>query len=363
METKLVSIMMPAFNAEAYIEQAIESVLAQSYTQWELIIVDDGSTDRTAQIAGNYSDPRIKLIRQDNGGEATARNTALKNMCGDFLAFLDSDDLYLPHHLDTTIDLLSRQEHVDGVYTDGYYIDSHGNHLQPLSSRRRGPYKGNLFEKVVYGSDVFGPPVCVVLRTDLINKYSLKFDENIVIGPDWDFFIKYSELANFECVEQITCLYRLHTNSISITTGLEKRALEISKCRINTIKMDGFQKCSVYIRTEVFYDLLCNLLLGYPERQTEVVQWREFSTLPKPEQSRLFRLMASQTIIFGLDQTYVAYWINNSCQLDLANWRNIFLWVLYSINPKFSKLVLKLKRTRQVDPRNIPLFADMKIDY
>ena len=96
---ELVSVMMPAYNAENYIEAAVKSVLAQSYDHWELIVVDDGSTDGTASVVAEFDDPRIKLFKQSNGGESAARNTAIRQMQGEFVAFLDADDMYLPDHL------------------------------------------------------------------------------------------------------------------------------------------------------------------------------------------------------------------------------------------------------------------------
>lgn len=362
MQSGLVSIMMPAYNAEGYIGQAIESVLAQSYTQWELVIVDDGSTDRTAEVASRYTDPRIKLLRQGNGGEASARNTALRNMQGEFLAFLDSDDLFLPDHLESTVGYLLGHSQVDGVYTDGYYIDQAENRLQTLSSRRRGPFEGNLFEEVVYGSDVFGPPACVVLRTILISKYGLRFDENIVIGPDWDFFTKYADLAIFGYIDQITCLYRLHTSNISIRTGLEKRALEHAKCRINAIRLKNFNKCSVRVRAGVLYDLLVNLLVDFPQQQLEIIEWPAFTALPKGEQARLFRLMASKSMIYGKDQTHVLYWLKKSRRLNPTDWRSVLLSLSFLIHPKLIRVFLRLRNFRQVDPRTITPFADMKLE-
>ncbi len=99
MEPGLVSVMMPAYNAERYIRPAMESLLAQTYSRWELIVVNDGSKDATAAIARSFDDPRIRVIDQPNGGEASARNTALRTMRGEFVAFLDADDAYLPEHL------------------------------------------------------------------------------------------------------------------------------------------------------------------------------------------------------------------------------------------------------------------------
>lgn len=361
MQPGLVSVMMPAYNAEAYIGQAIESVLDQSYRRWELIVIDDGSTDRTGEIASRYGDPRIRVIRQENQGEAAARNTALKNMQGEFVAFLDADDLYLPDHLESLVGYLQTHDQADGVYADGYYVDQEGNRLQTLSSRRRGPFEGHIFEEVVYGSDVFGPPACVALRTNLIARHGLKFDEDIVIGPDWDFFTKYADVGKFGYLDRIICLYRLHTTNISVSTGLKRRALELAKCRMNAVKMDSFGNCSIRLRTAVFYDLLINLLIDFPERQSEIIRWREFNELPGNEQARLLRLMAGMTAIHGRDRTHVRRWLDRARRLNPADWRAVLLWLLDRIHPKLLSMALKIRDTYAVDPRTIPPFADMNL--
>lgn len=191
MRPDLVSVMMPVYNAEGYIAQAIGSVLSQTIPNWELVIVNDGSKDRSADIAAGFSDPRIKLIHQPNGGEASARNTALDNVQGEYLAFLDADDVFLPHHLEVAHGRLARSPDLDGVYTDGYHIDQHGTRMKSLTSRRRGPFEGWVFEQAVRASDVLGPPTSVVLRRRLILQHHLDFDTRIVIGPDWDFFTRF----------------------------------------------------------------------------------------------------------------------------------------------------------------------------
>lgn len=357
-----VSVMMPAYNAETYISQAVESVIGQSYERWELIVIDDGSTDRTAEIISQFPDSRIKLIHQKNGGEASARNAALKHAQGDFLAFLDADDLYLPNHLETAVAYLFEHSQVDGVYSDGYYIDQEGNRLQTLSSRRRGPFEGYIFDEVVYSSNVFGPPACVVLRMNLIAGHGLQFDESITIGPDWDFFMKYADVGKFGYLDQLTCLYRLHTTNISVRTGLKQRALELAKCRINAIKMNSFGKCSVHVRTAVFYDLLVNLLTDFPERQTEITHWQEFVDLPEQEQARLLRLMVSKTIVHGQNQTKVMKWLDRSRKLNPSDWRATILWLLLQINPRLLSALLKAKGGWDVDPRTVHPFADINVN-
>ena len=112
MGNELVSIIMPAYNCECYIKKAIESVYNQTYESWELIVVNDGSSDDTENICKNYAskDLRIKYISQSNSGSSNARNTGLKQINGNYVAFLDSDDWYDTRFLEMMIDKLQSNE-------------------------------------------------------------------------------------------------------------------------------------------------------------------------------------------------------------------------------------------------------------
>ncbi len=360
MQPGLVSIMMPAYNAEKYIEQAIQSVLAQSYRQWELLIVNDGSTDNTAAAVAQFTDPRLRVFQQANSGEAAARNKALAHMQGEFLAFLDADDAYLPDHLEVTVAYLQAHPEHDGVYTDGYYCDSNGTLLQTLSSRRRGPFVGRVFEEVVRGSDVFGPPMCVVLRTNLITQHQLTFDPEIVIGPDWDFFMHYADLAQFGYLGHDTCRYRVHQTNITVLTGLRRRAVDTAKCRSKAVKMANFKTCSLDVRLNVFYELLVNLLRGAPDQQTAITHWPEFMALPAPHQARLLRLMASKALLFEDNPTYVRAWLLRARELNPKDLAGALLYAAYRVNPSLCKILLQAKTGRPVDPLTVPPFADLK---
>ena len=359
MQPEFTSIIMPAYNAEKYIGQAIESVLAQTYPGWELIIVNDGSTDRTADIATQYTDVRIKVFHQANSGESAARNAALKQIKGEYVAFLDADDLFLPSHLEASVGFLQAHPHYDGVYTDGYYINEKGEKLKLLSSRRRGPFTGDIFEEMVRASDVFGAPVCVVLRHNRITQYGLSFDPDIVIGPDWDFLTRYSEVAQFGYIDLPTCFYRVHQTNISVRTNAQKRALYLARCREKAIKMARFNTCSEKTRAFVFYDLLINWLPGFSERQSAITYWPEFAALPAQERARLYRLMASKALLHNTDSAYIQEWLHIAKELNPSDWRGNALTSIYQFNPMFCKFLLGLKTSTQPDSSNTPPFGDL----
>jgi glycosyltransferase involved in cell wall biosynthesis len=356
----LVSIMMPAYNVEKFIGQAIESVINQTYPEWELILVNDGSNDGTANVIANYRDPRIKVISQLNCGESVARNTALKAVKGKYLAFLDADDVFLPNHLELTLGYLLDHSGTDAVYTDGHYCDSDGKLIQTLSSLRRGPFKGRIFEELVRASDVFGPPTCVVLRHSIISQYDLKFDPAIIIGPDWDFLTRYSEHASFGYIDQPTCLYRVHQTNVTVRTKVEERALSLVRCREKAIKLTGFRSCPMEIRVHVFYDLLINLLDNYPDHQMDLVQQEEFLDLPPKEQARLFRLMASKAILKGWDAKYIDYWLERSLRLNPKDQKGALINVFYDFSPSLCISLLRLKDLSKRKPAKPTLFGDLR---
>ena len=347
MKSGLISIMMPAYNAEGYISQAVECILAKSNPFWELIIVNDGSVDGTGGIIRRYNDPRVKVIFQENAGEAAARNTALENISGEFLAFLDADDFFLPNHFQVTVDYLISHPQLDGVYTDGHYCDQSGATIQTLSSRRRGPFVGDIFDELVRASDVFGPPVCVVLRTRLISQQNLRFDTENGLGTDWDFFIRFSNQARFGYLEQFTCLYRVHQTNLTLLTENDQRKSSQARYRIKAIKNARFNQCALDVRTAVFYDLLINLLVAAPSRQMNIIEYPEFGELPAEEQARLLRLMASKAIMAGVEKHYITTWLARSNALNPGDRRGKILSVLYNLSPLVSKIVLKLKTFNQ----------------
>lgn len=359
MQPGLVSVMMPAFNAAAYIRSAIESVLAQTYADWELLVVNDGSTDATAVVAGEFTDPRVRVFNKANGGESSARNVALDHATGEFIAYLDADDLYLPEHLALTVSFLREHPHMDAVYTDGFHMDEAGTRLATLQSRRRGPFEGRLFDEAVRASDVFGPPMCVVLRHALVARHGLRYDPRIVIGPDWDFFVRVAALASFGYINRQTGMYRVHQSNITAQVGAVKRAASLAICREKAIRMPAFGGCAADVRVAVFYDLLVDLLRHQPGRRDEVVWWPEFAALPETEQSRLLRLMSVDAVQHGTDLDVAGEWLDRACRLNPADRRAAVIAALYRLSPAGCRALVRATTHWRTRPRAGGPFADL----
>lgn len=136
-----VSVITPAFNASAHLAETIESCLAQSHADFEMLLVDDGSTDETAEIANRYAaaDPRVRVFRIPNGGQAAARNLAIASARGQCFALLDSDDLWMPDYLERQLDTLSRYPSIDVVTANAINLGGHssGEAFWPASEALR----------------------------------------------------------------------------------------------------------------------------------------------------------------------------------------------------------------------------------
>ena len=168
----LISIIMPAFNAERYIEAAIRSILAQSYITWELFVIDDGSTDATGDIATSFSqkDKRIRYIYSgENAGVAATRNKGLSLCCGEYVAFIDSDDIWLPNKLESQLHAANAYG-ADFIYTSYAIIDKHGKKC------RKDYHAPNAlrFEKLLR-ENVIGCST-VMVKAEVIRNYQFRSD-------------------------------------------------------------------------------------------------------------------------------------------------------------------------------------------
>ena len=151
----MISVIIPLYNKQSSISKTIESVLSQSFQDFEVVIVDDGSVDASVSIVESINDSRIRLIKQENGGPSKARNTGVKNAKGDWLVLLDADDELLPDALENFDSLLSKYPGVDIIDCNTYYFDSKENIIghHPFEGYVKNPYKKFFFSEIGPGSN------------------------------------------------------------------------------------------------------------------------------------------------------------------------------------------------------------------
>ena len=168
MPAPAVSIIMPAFNRERYLAESIESVLNQTFSDWELIVVDDGSSDSTPAIIERYRlrfPERVKPISQANSGVAAARNTGIKASTGELVAFIDSDDLWHSRKLERQVQSLREAGDVAFVYTGYEMIDPFGRLLRTVRPDPR--FQGAIYEKLwTEDNNILGPTILGVLTPE-----------------------------------------------------------------------------------------------------------------------------------------------------------------------------------------------------
>lgn len=187
MNVMKVSIITPSYNSALYIKNTIASVQAQTLRDWEMIIVDDGSIDNSADIIRDIAinDSRIKLIQKENGGSASARNVGLQQAKGDYIQFLDADDTIAYDKLERQVELMD-QKGLDVTYTDYKLTQFDGmTHSQLMGFRL------NLF-KLLAGWGVFGtiPLHAFLYRHSFLTKHDIKNTSEVKEREDWDFHIK-----------------------------------------------------------------------------------------------------------------------------------------------------------------------------
>jgi hypothetical protein len=206
-----VSVIIPCYNHALYLPFAIESVLAQSFTEWEAILVDDGSTDDTRAVAAGFTDPRIRYVYQENRGLPTARNTGIHAAQGRYLAFLDADDEWEPTFLWVCQDALAAMDTSVAVVTLTRYIDEDGAVLPRSGGAvlQSDQFRDRLLE------GGFFPVHAVLVRADAVRQVGL-FDETLTSLEDWDLWLRITSSGGLmACIPQPLARYRQTPGSMS----------------------------------------------------------------------------------------------------------------------------------------------------
>jgi len=207
-----VSIIIPTYNQANFIDKAINSALKQTYQDFEIIVIDDGSTDDTEEIMKGFKDKRVKYIKKykENRGISVARNTGIKMAKGKYIALLDSDDEWLPEKLDKQIQLLQNKSSEVGVVCSwSYNIDEKGNFI----SKRCLPKRDGYIYEDLLSTDPISVPT-VLIRKECFNRVGL-FDDLLNTQQDWDMWIRIAKYYRFALIKIPLVKYRIHPNQIS----------------------------------------------------------------------------------------------------------------------------------------------------
>jgi len=246
-----VSVIIPTYNRAQYLPQALDSVLAQTYQDFEVIIVDDGSTDNTREIIDNYiqryiyDSSKIRYFHQANKGAASARNAGIQQACGEYIAFLDSDDLWLPQKLVKSLDFICKHG-FDWVCVASYRVFDMGCHENKKEVRVPNDFLDQSKTRIdIFKNGIFFfPRLPLYVGAVMVRKYCFEkvglFDEGYKIGEDFDMWFRFAE-AGLGCgyLDEPLFIYRVNASSITqskCVSGLEEN-LRLLKKHIKLIKL------------------------------------------------------------------------------------------------------------------------------
>lgn len=210
-----VSVIIPTHNRRDLICETIQSVLNQTFEDFEILVVDNGSTDDTQQIVCAMGDSRIRYIYQENtGGPAGPRNTGIRNAWGKYIAFLDSDDLWLPHKLALQVEVLDRDLDIGLVFARHQPFGDGMVEADPWPSSISEARPGKIF-KSLFLSWNFIPCLTVVTRREVLERIG-GFDEEPALKTieDLDLWLRIAHTYNIQCIHEVVSKYRLHRSNL-----------------------------------------------------------------------------------------------------------------------------------------------------
>jgi Glycosyltransferases, probably involved in cell wall biogenesis len=211
-----VSVIIATYNYGQYLAEALDSVLAQTYHDYEIVVVDDGSTDNTADVLLPYlSKPNVRYQRTDHVGQPAAKNIGIRQARGKYIAFLDADDRWLPQKLEKQIARFEADAEVGLVFTRRYWIDEHGSRL-PLRSLTL--YRGFVLPEIFRNNFVCFSSSMV--RRDVLEDVGM-FDESIPLAIDYELWLRVASKHHFDYVDERLVEYR--TGHANLSRRAEER--------------------------------------------------------------------------------------------------------------------------------------------
>lgn len=247
-----VSVIVPTYNNANYIEEALKSIMAQDYQDYEIIVIDDGSTDKTREIVQSLGD-NIKYVYQANQGLAGARNTGVQRSKGDYITFLDGDDIWETNNLSIKVKVLEEYPLLGAVFSDFFLFNKHrvisqrGMRKQyPIFSKRRKTldeifsevqtmqmngldvdiYKGNIFQSLLFGNFI---NACSILIRKTCQEDIGFFRDELRTQQDYEYWLRFSRRFEIAFLDMSLVWYRRHEDQLTAQMNTERIILNVSK--------------------------------------------------------------------------------------------------------------------------------------
>ena len=214
-----ISVIIPAYNAEYTILETIVSVQKQTFSDFEIIVIDDGSKDRTLELLHSITDKRVKIFSYNNGGSSVARNRGISHATGEFIAFLDSDDLWTPDKLELQLAALQQHTEAGVAYSWIYFMDEKG---ESFSAGNTVHFEGNVLADLLLTNFLENGSNPLIRRKAIEDVGG--FAPDLIPCEDWDFYLRIAPHWSFVVVPKLQIFYRQTSGSLSSKVELMEKA-------------------------------------------------------------------------------------------------------------------------------------------
>ena len=243
----MVSVIVPTYNRRGFIRETIDSVLGQTYSDLELIVVDDGSTDGTRDLILELygSEKRVRYVHQHNQERSFARNRGIIEAKGEFVAFLDSDDLWLADKLQRQVIAIERSEDIDMVVTWWEIVDVDCNPVRAVTNPAIADVEAGLMGPMMAYENLIGSPTPLIRRRALDG--ICHFNPNLIGVEDWEFWARVSLRGKVALIPEVLARYRLHKGNTGVAVRL-RLYLNIMKSVKRGLSKSQWEPCKPWVR-------------------------------------------------------------------------------------------------------------------
>jgi glycosyltransferase involved in cell wall biosynthesis len=305
----LVSVFIPVFNGEKTIRETIESVLNQTLTDFELVVINDGSQDGTLDIVERIPDSRIQVFSYPNAGQSTSRNRGIEIAKGDYISFIDADDLWTPDKLEAQLQALQANPKAGVAYSWTDWIDESS---QLLGKGSYNTEQGEVFTKLLL-NDFVANGSNVLIRRQALTEVG-GFDPSVTPAEDWDLWLRLAARYEFVAVRSPQILYRISPNSASFNVWkMEASSLQVID-KAFAIAPESLQYLKQQCLGNRYKYLTFKAIEGYPERSKGIAAirflWNAIKNDPSLLQAKviwkvLFRIAAITLLTPKLAQAVI----------------------------------------------------------